>query len=201
VGVYGSVDSVANRVTRVPIFKGEALVPGRLAPEGTAAGHEVKITPGKRAFGIRVGGGSDIADIIQPNSRVDVMVIIEPGQPNRIAKLFMQNMRVLAIGTVAQRGVDGRVTDAVVATLEVTPEEAERLAIATTEGEIRLVVRGYDNSETGESLTSQAAPQRGCAPSPGQPLVRDLLNRHCSAAVRFLPDLPVERGELRRSRP
>ena len=48
-GAYTSVDSVANRVTRVAIYKGEAIVPGRLAPEGTAPGLEVKITPGKRA--------------------------------------------------------------------------------------------------------------------------------------------------------
>jgi len=51
---YSSVDLVAGRVTRVPIYKGEAMVPGRLAPEGTGAGLEVKITPGKRAYGIRI---------------------------------------------------------------------------------------------------------------------------------------------------
>jgi Flp pilus assembly protein CpaB len=44
-GAYTSVDSVAGRVTRVPVYKGEAMVPGRLAPEGTGAGLEVKITP------------------------------------------------------------------------------------------------------------------------------------------------------------
>src|SRR6478672_8849703 len=53
-GAYSSVDSVANRVTRVPVFKGEAIVPGRLAPKGTEPGLEVRITPGKRAYGIRV---------------------------------------------------------------------------------------------------------------------------------------------------
>src|SRR5215207_7126571 len=45
-GAYTTVDSVVGRVPRVGIFKGEALVPGRLAPEGTGAGLEVKITPG-----------------------------------------------------------------------------------------------------------------------------------------------------------
>src|SRR5256885_193779 len=50
-GAYTSVDAVANRVTRVAVYKGEAMVPGRLAPEGTGPGLEVRITPGKRAYG------------------------------------------------------------------------------------------------------------------------------------------------------
>ena len=50
VGAFSTVDSVATRVTRLSVFKGEAFVPGRLAPTGTGAGIEVKITPGKRAM-------------------------------------------------------------------------------------------------------------------------------------------------------
>src|SRR6187549_1712922 len=53
-GAFNSIDSVAGRVTRVAVFKGEALVPGRLAPDGTGPGLEVKITPGKRAFAFRI---------------------------------------------------------------------------------------------------------------------------------------------------
>jgi pilus assembly protein CpaB len=97
-GAYNSVDSVAGRVTRVPVYKGEAIVPGRLAPEGTGAGLEVKITPGKRAYGIRVNDVSSLAGMVQPNSRVDIMVVInDPEQQKQVAKLFMENMRVLAI--------------------------------------------------------------------------------------------------------
>ena len=60
-----------------PIYKGEALVPGRLAPEGTGAGLEVKITPGKRAYGIRINDVASLAGMVQPNSRVDIMVVID----------------------------------------------------------------------------------------------------------------------------
>src|SRR3954468_9607604 len=60
-GAYTTVDSVAGRVTRVAIYKGEALVPGRLAQQGP--GLEVKITPGKRAVSFRVNDVSGIAGL------------------------------------------------------------------------------------------------------------------------------------------
>ena len=148
-GAYTSVDSVANRVTRVTIYKGEAIVPGRLAPEGTGAGLEVKITPGKRAYGIRINDVASLAGMVQPNSRVDIMVVInDPEQQKQVAKLFMENMRVLAIGAAPERAQDGRPINAAVASIEVTPTEAERLAIAASQGSLQLVLRGYGDPDS-----------------------------------------------------
>jgi len=158
-GAFNSIDSVAGRVTRVAVFKGEALVPGRLAPDGTGPGLEVKITPGKRAFAFRINDVSGIAGLIQPNSRVDILVVINSGaEKGNVAKLFMENMRVLAIGAVAQRTDDGRQINAAVCTVEVTPEEGEKLAIATSQGQIQLLLRGYgdpDSAKTNGATTSQ----------------------------------------------
>ena len=158
-GAFTSIDSVAGRVTRVAVFKGEALVPGRLAPDGTGPGLEVKITPGKRAFAFRINDVSGIAGLIQPNSRVDILVVINSGpEKGNVAKLFMENMRVLAIGAVAQRTDDGRQINAAVCTVEVTPEEGERLAIATSQGQIQLMLRGYgdpDSANTAGATTAQ----------------------------------------------
>ena len=149
-GAYTNVDSVADRVTRVAVYKGEALVPGRLAPEGTGAGLEVKITPGKRAYGIRINDVASLAGMVQPNSRVDIMVVI--GDPENAgkttAKLFMSNMRVLAIGAAPERAQDGRPISAAVASIEVTPEESERLAIAAAQGALQLVLRGYGDPDS-----------------------------------------------------
>lgn len=148
-GAYTSVDSVATRVTRVPIYKGEAIVPGRLAPEGTGAGLEVKITPGKRAYGIRINDVASLAGMVQPNSRVDIMVVInDPEQQKQVAKLFMENMRVLAIGAAPERAQDGRPISAAVASIEVTPTEAEKLAIAAAQGSLQLVLRGYGDPDS-----------------------------------------------------
>lgn len=150
-GAFSSADSVVGRVTRVAVFKGEPLVPGRLAPVGTTGGLEVKIAPGKRAMSVKINDVAGISGLIQPNSRVDVLVNIRDltaAHDQQVAKLFMENMRVLSVGTQVTRGDDGKAINATTATLEVTPEEAERLAIAMNQGSIALVLRGYGDPDS-----------------------------------------------------
>ncbi len=149
-GAYVSIDSVLERVARVAIFKGEAIVPGRLAPAGTTAGIEVKISPGKRAMAVRIDDVTGLSGLMQPNSRVDVLVTLrdEGTGAGRIAKLFMSNMRVLSVGSQVERGTDGQPITAASAMLEVTPDEAERLAVAMREGSIQLVLRGYGDPDS-----------------------------------------------------
>ena len=148
-GAFSSVDSVVGRVARIDVFKGEVIVPGRLAPDGTGPGLEVKITPGKRAIAVRIDDVSGLNGLVQPNSRVDILVTIrEGGNGSQVSKLFMSNMRVLSIGTVSQTSVDNRPISAPTATIEVTPEEAEQLAIAQREGTIQLVLRGYGDPDS-----------------------------------------------------
>ena len=150
-GAFSSVDSVVGRVTRVAVFQGEPIVPGRLAPAGTTGGLEIKIAPGKRAMSVKINDVAGISGLIQPNSRVDVLVNIRDdrsAKETQVAKLFMENMRVLSVGQQVTRGDDGKPINATTATLEVTPEEAERLAIAMGQGSIALVLRGYGDPDS-----------------------------------------------------
>jgi pilus assembly protein CpaB len=144
-GAFSRVDSVVGRITRVAVFAGDPIVPARLAPAGSGPGLEVKIAAGKRAMGVRINDVAGISGLIQPNSRVDVLVTLRTdalGQ-RQVAKVFMENMRVLSVGRQMERDGDGDPIDATTATLEVTPEEAERLAVAMNQGSIQLVLRGY----------------------------------------------------------
>ena len=153
---YSTVDSLVGRVTRIAVFKGEPIIPGRLAPMGTGPGIQVKITPGKRAMAVKIDDVAGVSGLIQPNSRVDVLVTLRErentgsngGAGEQVAKLFMSNMRVLAVGTVVQSGPDNRPINATTATLEVTPDEAERLAVGMREGSIQLVLRGYGDPDS-----------------------------------------------------
>jgi pilus assembly protein CpaB len=148
-GAFASVDSVVGRVARIDVFKGEVIVPGRLAPDGVGPGLQVKITPGKRAIAVRIDDVAGINGLIQPNSRVDVLVTLRDGERNtQVSKLFMSNMRVLSVGTISQVSPDNRPISAPTATLEVTPVEAERLAIAQREGTIQLMLRGYGDPDS-----------------------------------------------------
>jgi pilus assembly protein CpaB len=177
-GAYSTPDSLYGRVTRVAVFPGEALVPGRLAPDGTGPGLEVKITPGKRAMAVRINDVAGLSGLIQPNSRVDVLVTIrdERGEMRgQVAKLFMENMRVLSVGTRVERDADGKPMEAPTAALEVTPQEAERLAVAANQGAIQLVLRGYGDPDSVKTMGASArdvltalgeAPVRDAAPRP-----------------------------------
>ncbi len=148
-GAYASIDSVVNRVTRVDVFRGEVLVPGRLAPDGTGPGLQVKINPGKRAVSLRIDDVSGLNGMVQPNSRVDVLIVTRDSKTQKdVAKTFMSNMRVLAVGTINQTSVDNRPIAATTVSLEVTPTEAERLAIAQGTGRIQLSLRGYGDPDS-----------------------------------------------------
>jgi pilus assembly protein CpaB len=173
-GAYESIDSVAGRVARVNVFAGESIVPGRLAPTGTGPGLELKIPPGQRAMAVRINDVAGISGLIQPNSRVDVLVTIQSeDQQKQVAKLFMENMRVLSVGTEIQRDREGKSTNATTVTLGVTPEEAERLAIAMNTGSIQLVLRGFGDPDsvrtsgaTSNDVLRQLQGVRAVAPKP-----------------------------------
>jgi pilus assembly protein CpaB len=150
VGAFASIDSVAGRVAAVAVYNGEPIVPGRLAPVGTGPGLELKIPPGQRAMAVRINDVAGISGLLQPNSRVDVLVAIrdENGSDRQVAKLFMSNMLVLSVGTEVQRDTQGKPINATTVTLAVTPEEAERLLIAMNTGAIQLVLRGYGDPDS-----------------------------------------------------
>ena len=149
-GAYIRRDSLIGRVLVTPVFTGDVFLPGKLAPVGVAPGLEVKVPRGKRAMAVRINDVAGISGLIQPNSRVDVVVMMPqgPGTPAPVAKVFMEDLRVLSVGTTVQRDAAGRSIDATTAALEVTPEQAERLAFAATEGSIQLVLRGFGDSES-----------------------------------------------------
>lgn len=190
-GVTGVADSLVGRVTRMPVLAGEALVPARLAPIGAEPGLEAKISRGKRAMAVRIDDVTGVNGLLRPDSRVDVLVTVRPvmagtGVPP-VSRLFLANMRVLAIGTDVHRAADSSAQASGVqaalagasatVTLEVTPTEAERLAVAMQEGEIQLVMRGYGDRAAVQTTGADggvvmAAFGRTSAPTPAAPAVR-----------------------------
>jgi pilus assembly protein CpaB len=196
-GAFSSPDSLIGRVTRVAVFEGEALVPGRLAPAGTGPGIEVKISPGKRAMGVRINDVAGVSGLIQPNSRVDVLVNIHNAAQGgrQVSKLFMENMRILSVGTSVERDAEGKPIQATTAALEVTPEEAERLAVAVNQGSIQLVLRGYgdpDSVKTKGASSSDVLSQIGTAPErPTEPAPRVIVRRVPTPAPRAPAPAPV----------
>jgi pilus assembly protein CpaB len=190
---FASLEAAVGRVARVPVFTGEAIVPGRLARAGTAPGLEARITPGMRAMSVRINDVAGMSGLVQPNSRVDVLVSLrESGtnSPEEVSKLFLENMRVLSMGSRTTRDDSGDPTPATTATLEVTPAQAEKLAVAMRQGMIQLVLRGFDDTDStntkGSSSSEVLAQLRDAKPAA---VVAQAPSRPARSTPRRQPDV------------
>jgi pilus assembly protein CpaB len=129
----------------VNIAAREPITEARLAPEGTAAGLSAVIPEGYRAMTVKVDDAAGISGFIMPGSLVDVVVTIDPqgmSHQDPVSKIVLQNIKVLANGQNIDKPENEREANSVKAvTLQVTPEQAEKLALAATEGKLQLVMR------------------------------------------------------------
>jgi len=145
-GTFETPEKLVGRVAVVNIPAREPITESRLAPEGTAAGLSAVIPEGYRAMTVKVDDAAGISGFIQPGTLVDVVVVIDPregsGMQGPISKIVLQNIKVLANGQNIDKPQDQREANSVKAvTLQVTPEQAEKLALASNEGKLQLVMR------------------------------------------------------------
>src|SRR5687768_10384390 len=144
-GAYDSPEKLAGRVAVVNIAAREPITESRLAAEGTAAGLAAIIPEGYRAMTVKVDDAAGISGFIQPGTLVDVVVTIDPegiARQDPISKIVFQNIKVLASGQNIDKPENEREATSVMAvTLQVTPEQAEKLALASSEGKLQLVMR------------------------------------------------------------
>ena len=176
-GSFDAVEKLVGRVTVMNLAAREAITETRLAPEGTAAGLSAVIPEGYRAMTVKVDDVVGISGFIMPGTLVDIVVVINPeegaGRKDPISKIVLQNIKVLANGQNIDRPEDQREANSVKAiTLQVTPEQAEKLALAATEGKLQLVMRNStdqgDEQTTGVDKRGLLSGERAVpAPEPG----------------------------------
>lgn len=145
-GTFDNPQKLVGRVAVQNISAREPLTETRLAPEGSAAGLSAVIPEGYRAMTVKVDDVVGISGFVQPGTLVDVVVVINPeentGDKGPVSKIVLQNIKVLANGQNIDKPKDDREANSVKAvTLQVTPEQAEKLALASTEGKLQLVMR------------------------------------------------------------
>ncbi|SRR6266446_2732906 len=176
-GVFRKMDQVVGRVAITPIGARETITNMKLAPEGTGAGLSAVIPEGYRAMTVKVDDVVGVSGFIMPGSFVDVVAIITPLSPagaanGPISKIVLQNIKVLASGAKIDSPENQRQPSEVKAvTLQVTPEQAEKLVLAANEGRLQLVMRNYSDQEdtqtkgankatllSGESYVPQPSP-------------------------------------------
>ena len=145
-GSFDSPEKLTGRVAIMNIAPREPVTEARLAPEGAAGGLSAVIPEGYSAMTVKVDDVVGISGFIMPGTLVDVVVVIDPaekaGMQDPISKIVLQNIKVLANGVNIDQPEDRREANSVKAvTLLVTPEQAEKLALASSEGKLQLVMR------------------------------------------------------------
>ncbi len=176
-GTFESPEKLVGRVAVLNIAPREPITESRLAPEGTAGGLSAVIPEGYRAMTVKVDDVVGISGFIMPGTLVDVVVVINPeeraGMKDPISKIVLQNIKVLANGQNIDQPENQRDANSVKAvTLLVTPEQAEKLALATSEGRLQLVMRNSidqgDEQTTGMDKRRLLGGDRAVpAPEPG----------------------------------
>jgi pilus assembly protein CpaB len=159
----------------VPIAKGEFILPNRLAGENAGSGLPSLIPPGMRAVSVRVNEVVSVAGFVTPGTRVDVLLTGTPGAGGeQQTTTVLQNVAVLASGHTLERTATGEAQSTAVITLLVSPDDAQRLTLASAEGRIQLALRNpLDTKQDEVPASNSRGLYRGiAAPALTQPAVR-----------------------------
>jgi len=148
VGAIAKIDeNLIGRVVVTSISPKDPVTEAKLAPVGSLGGLSSVIPEGYRAMTVKVDDVVGVSGFIMPGTLVDIVVVIQPpkGTANEemISKIVLQNIKVLASGQNIDKPKNDREVERSVraVTLQVTPEQAEKLALASSEGKLQLVMR------------------------------------------------------------
>jgi pilus assembly protein CpaB len=171
-GFATEAGDVVGRGLITEVRQNEPLLDWKLAQREAGGGLSITIPEGMRAVSVRVDEVVGVAGFVLPGTRVDVLVTVVPSSDRMqsITRTILTNIRTLAADQRYQQDIEGEPRYVTVVTLLVTPEQAETLTLAATEGRIQLALRNaLDASETVTSGRRIASLVAGPAPPPARP--------------------------------
>jgi pilus assembly protein CpaB len=171
----------------LPITKGDFILQTKLGGENQA-GLPALIPPGMRAVSVRVNDVVSVAGFVTPGTRVDVLLTGTPSSGgDEQTTTVLQNVQVLASGHTLERTSTGEAQNTAAITLLVSPDDAQRLALASTEGKIQLSLRNPLDTKQEDIAASNARGLFRGTPAPAPvPVV------HHSAPVKAAAPPPVQ---------
>lgn len=169
-GGFSSADQLLNRGLVADMIENEPITAGKLAPVDAGAGLPPVIPEGLRAISVQVNDVIGVAGFVTPGNRVDVTVTVSR-QENSMSRVVVSNIKVLAAGTKVdqQRAQNGEPIQTNVVTLLVTPEEGEKIALASVEGRLHLTLRNPLDQVTTSTPGIRVAALLGPAEPPPPP--------------------------------
>jgi pilus assembly protein CpaB len=184
-GMFTRIEDCANRALITPVAENEPILESKLASMQAGAGLPATIPEGMRALSVAVNEVVGVAGFVIPGTMVDVLVTgriagtTHAGDEN-ITRTILENVKVLAAGQKIEQDREGKPQTVPVITLLVTPDDAARLAMASTEGKIQLALRNtVDTKVMAPPAVLQEALFSGGAPAPRR-----------SPGVKYVPPPP-----------
>jgi pilus assembly protein CpaB len=167
-GMFTRMADCTNRALITPLAENEPILEAKLAPVGAGAGLPATIPQGMRALSVAVNEVVGVAGFVIPGTMVDVLVTGQrPGGNDNITRTILENVPVLAAGQKIEQDREGKPQTVPVITLLVTPEDAAKLTMASTEGKIQLALRNtVDTKSVNPPPVLQAALFSGGEPAP-----------------------------------
>lgn len=171
-GIAQQAGDVVGMGLIMEVRKSEPMMAWKMADREAGGGLSITIPEGMRAVSVEVDEVVGVAGFVLPGTRVDVLATVMPGndRTQTTTRIILQNVRALAADQRYQQEVQGEPQYVTVVTLLVTPEQAEALTLAATEGRIQLALRNTldaDEVETsGRRITSLLTVQGSSASRP-----------------------------------
>ncbi len=149
-GYFSDLDKPTGRIVVAPIKRQELILESRLAPKDVKRGGMAAILkPGKRAVSIAGNKVLGLSGLINPGDRVDILLTTsDPKTQKQLNKTVFENVLVLATGTQLSRNAEGKPSPVDNYTLEVTPEQGEKLVLAASQGKIHFALRSVLDRDT-----------------------------------------------------
>jgi pilus assembly protein CpaB len=177
-GAPSRKSQVVGRGVVLPIAKGEFVLENKLAPINAGSSLPGLIPPGMRAVSVRVNEVVAVAGFVLPGTRVDVLLTGNPGGGSEQATTtVLENVAVIASGQKLERNSAGEPQTAAVITLLVSPDDAQKLTLASNEGRIQLSLRNVLDTKQEQLIAVRTAAlyrggSGGSAPAPTAPKPR-----------------------------
>jgi pilus assembly protein CpaB len=152
-GAFTSPDQVEGRILLYPISGGEPILDQQLSAAGSGPGLSPKIPDGMRAISLKSDEVVGVAGFLLPGTHVDVLVTyhISPN-PDPLTATVLQDVQIITAGQKMQPDPDGKPNAVAVVTLLVTPDDAEKVVLASSQGTVHFVLRnGSDHTHTNDN--------------------------------------------------
>lgn len=155
-----AISNYSGSIARAPFLEGEPIKEQKLIKASEGGVMAAILPSGMRAISTPIREETAAGGFILPNDRVDVLVTRRLRQGQReehISETALRNVLVLAIGQNIEMKDGKKVANGKTATLELSPNQAETLALAQSMGEISLSLRSLTDAAPG----GRSGPQSG----------------------------------------